>query len=124
MFSNLYLSLPYYLSYNLYQKTSICINKTPFNYPEHKLMTLKSFWISCKLIYFLAKECITQSPRQIPKRIWEVMRNQSSISLCVSKFNIFFLLLHYIMESLVHTIGIYLMLLLERVKPTRHTTSI
>lgn len=40
--------------------------------------------------------------QHIPKRIWEVIRNQSLISLCLFKFDTIFLFLHFAMESLVH----------------------
>ena len=42
----------------------------------------------------LSKRDKTLYLKHIPKRIWEVMKNLSSISLCPSKFNFFFLLLH------------------------------
>lgn len=80
MFSSLYHSFHYYISYSSHKKSSICINKT----------FLSSSWIFYKLIYLLGKRGNTQSLRHIPRRTWKLMRKPSSVFLCLSKFDFFF----------------------------------
>ena len=100
--SNLYHSLLYSLSYGLHKKSYICVNKYLLIILTIKVITQKSSLISYKLIYLLRKRGITLSIRHIPKRIQKKMRNLSTISLCPTKFDIFFPLLHFAMETLVH----------------------
>ena len=88
--SNLYCSLSYSLSYSLHKKSDICFNKYLLMILTIKLIIQKSSQISYKLIYLLRKRGITQSIRHIPKKIQENMKNLSMISICPSKFDIFF----------------------------------
>ena len=101
---NLYHFLPYFLSYSLQPKSDICVNEYLLMILTIKVITQKSFYISYKLIYCLRKRGIIQSIRYIPKRIWEKMRNLPTISLCPSKFDIFFSLPYFAIETLVHII--------------------
>ena len=104
--SNLYCSLSYSLSYSLHKKSDICFKKYLLMILTIKLIIQKSSQISYKLIYLLRKRGITQSIRHIPKRIWEKkMRNLSTISVCLSKFDIFFPPLHFAVKTLVHITG-------------------
>ena len=100
--SNLCHSLPYSLLYNLHKKYDICVNEYVLMILTIKVITQKSYQISYKLVYLLRKRAITQSIRHIFKRMQEKMRNLSTISLCPTKFDIFFPLLHFSMETLVH----------------------
>ena len=88
--SNLYHFLPYSLSYSIHKKSDICVNKYLLMILTIKVITQKSSYISYKLIYLLRKRGITQSIRHIPKKIQENMKNLSMISICPSKFDIFF----------------------------------
>ena len=103
--SNLYHFLPYSLLYSLHKKSNTCVNKFLLMILTIKVITQKSSQISYKLIYLLRKKGITQSIRYIPKRVRENMRNLSTISICPSKFDVFFPPLHFAMETLVHIIG-------------------
>ena len=103
--SNLYHFLSYSLSYSLHRKTNICVNKYLMMILIIKVITQKSSYISYKPIYLLRKRDITQSIRHIPKRIWEKMKNLSTISLCPSKFDIFFPPLHFAIKTLVQITG-------------------
>ena len=99
--SNLYHSLSYSLSYSLHKKIDICVNKCLLMILTIKVITQEYSWISYKLIYLLRRRGITQSIRHILKRICKKMRNISTISLCLSKFDIFFPRLHFVIETLV-----------------------
>ena len=87
---NLFYSLPFILSYSLHQKSNICVNKYLLMILTIKVTTQKYSQISYKQIYILRKRGITQSIRHIPKKIQENMKNLSMISICPSKFDIFF----------------------------------
>ena len=79
--------------------------QTPYDNPNYKII-LKSSWISYELIHPFRKRRGISFFKTYAQIIWEVMRNQSPISLYLLKLNIFFPLLHFAMESLVPTTGI------------------
>ena len=106
------------------KKSYICVNKYLLIILTIKVITQKSSQISYKLIYLLRKRSITLFIRHIPKRIQKKMRNLSTISLCPTKFDIFFLLLHFAMETLVHMASKQYHALMEKIKLTKHITLI